>query len=222
MSYLRSVFLLCCAALTLLSAAADEWAMRWRVYNDTVGGVSFRYPYDYYNRDQYKGELFRRERLPQSSSAEGEVKVIEIDGKLVRVRVTGGDAPRSGADVRAFSLTPTQLTELAAGAELGAIGDAVSKQKLTWKTFEYYSESPDRPFASKKWATKDISAMIGENESTCAIIVKHGDRHSGIILTGGLSAADNQAIIDGWQRSRALRCSWRNDWALNPLASIAD
>src|SRR5688572_6484403 len=122
MSYLRSVLLLCVVALTSLSAA-DEWAMRWRVYNDVVGGVAFRYPYDYYMRDQYKGELFRRTRLPQSSSseAEGEVQVIEVDGKLVRVRVSNGDLPRSGPDVRAFSLTAAQVAELGSGNELGAI-----------------------------------------------------------------------------------------------------
>lgn len=200
MSYLRPVLLLCFVAFTWLSAA-DEWAMRWRVYNDIVGGISFRYPYDYYTRDQYKGELFRRTRLPQSSSseAESEVQVIEVDGKLVRVRVTGGDGPRSGPDVRAFSLTEAQLAELGSGTDLGAIGDAVSKQKLTWKPFEYYADSPDRPFASKKWAIKDITAMIGENASSSAVVVKHGDRHSGLVLTGGLSAAENQAIIDTFE-----------------------
>jgi len=152
-------------------------------------------------RDQYKGELFRRTRLPQSSSAEpaDEVQVIEVDGKLVRVRISGGDMPRSGPDVRAFSLTTAQVAELNASSELSAIGDAISKQKMTWKSFDYYSESPDRPFASKKWAMKEITAMVGENASTCALVVKHGDRHSGIILTGGLSAADNQAIIDTFE-----------------------
>lgn len=195
----RLLFLMGLVVMAL--SAADEWAMRWRVYNDIVGGVSFRYPYDYYTRDQYKGELFRRAKLPQSSSSEeeGEIRVIEVDGKLVRVRVTNGDAPRSGPDVRAFSLTAAQLGELGAGTDLGAIGDAVSKQKLTWKTFEYYAESPERPFASPKWAIKDITAMIGENASTCAVVVKHGDRHSGLVLTGGLSAADNQAIINTFE-----------------------
>jgi len=200
MSCLRPLFLVCFVTLTLLSAA-DEWAMRWRIYNDIVGGISFRYPYDYYTNDQYKGELFRRTRLPQSSStkAEEEVQVIEIDGKLVRVRISGGDAPRSGADVRVFSLTAQQIAELGVGADLEAIGDKISKQPLTWKPFEYYSESPARPFASKKWAVKDITAMVGESASACALVVKHGDRHSGLVLTGGLSAADNQAIIDAFE-----------------------
>src|ERR1043165_2678430 len=100
----RDLILLCLFTATLLSAT-DEWAMRWRGYQDVVAGVSFRYPYDYYTRDQYKGELFRRTRLPQSSSSEeeGEGRVVEIDGKPVRVRMTGGDMPRSGPDVRAFS-----------------------------------------------------------------------------------------------------------------------
>jgi hypothetical protein len=215
MPCLRPLLLLCFAALTLLSAA-DEWAMRWRVYNDIVGGVSFRYPYDYYTRDQYKGELFRRTRLPQASSAdEDEVQVIEIDGKLVRVRVSGGDAPRMGADVRAFSLTTQQIADLGAGTDPSAIGDALSKQKLTWKAFEYYSESPARSFASKKWAMKDITAMIGENASTCALVIKHGDRHSGLILTGGLSSADNQAIIDTFEvlqpgKGKNSAATWRD------------
>src|ERR1043165_3949505 len=92
----RALILLCLFTATLLSAT-DEWAMRWRVYQDVVAGVSFRYPYDYYTRDQYKGELFRRTPRPQPSSSEGEgeERVIEIEGKPVRVRVTGGDMPRS-------------------------------------------------------------------------------------------------------------------------------
>jgi hypothetical protein len=192
----RPLFLLCLLALAL--PAAEEWDMRWRVYCDAVTGITFRYPYDYYTRDQYKGELYRRKRL-EDSAEESEVKVIEVDGKQVRVRFSGDDAPRARADVQAFSVSAAELAELKAGPDLAAIGDALTKQKLAWKPFEYYAESPKRPFASRKWAAKEITAMIGEGASACAIVVKHGDRHSALLLTGKLAAAENQAIIDTFE-----------------------
>ena len=82
---LRPLLLLCFATLTLLSAA-DEWAMRWRVYNDIVGGVSFRYPYEYFAPNQYKGELVRNRnafRAPATGEGEEEIQLIEVDGKMV-------------------------------------------------------------------------------------------------------------------------------------------
>ena len=193
---LRPLLLL--GVLVLSASAADEWAMRWRIYNDATAGITFRYPYDYYTRDQYKGELFRRQRL-ELASEESEVQVIEVDGKLVRVHLTGDGAPRSGADVRTFSVSEQELADLKAGPDLASIGDALAKLKLNWKTYDYYAESPGRPFGNKKWAMKDITAMIGENASACAIVVKHGDRYSGMALTGKLAAADNQAILDTFE-----------------------
>ncbi len=193
--------------------AADDWGMRWRIYNDTVAGVTFRYPYDYRTGNQYKGDLMRRERLDQPTE-ENDIQVIEIDGKKVRVRLNGNDAPRSGPDVRTFSLKAAEVESLKAGSDLGAIGDALSRKKLNWKTYDYYAESTARPFGSKKWAMKDFTAMVGENATTCAIIVKHADRHSGLILTGKFESADNQAIIDTFEvlqpgKGKNPATSWR-------------
>lgn len=215
MSCLRPTLLLC--LVTLAFTASDDWAMRWRIYNDVVGGVTFRYPYEYFAPNQYKGELVRNPNAPRATGAgeaEEEIQVIEVEGKMVRVRVSKGDAPRLGPDIQAFSLSAQEVAALGAGNGLGAIGDAVSKQKFAWKEFDYYTESLSRPFASKKWAIKDITAMIGESKTSSAIILKHGDRHSGVILNGGLSSNDNQAIIDTFEvllpaKGKTPAMSWR-------------
>ena len=203
------------SAVSVLSlSATDEWAMRWRVYSDTVGGISFRYPYDYYTRDQYKGEIFRRQRLEENVDAGNATRVIEIDGKKFTVRTSGEGAPRSGPDVRSFSLSPQEFTALNAGTELAEIGNAIAKQKLTWQPYDYYKESLTRAFANKKIAMKDISAKIGENEKHCAIIVKHGKQYSGLVMTGKLTAAENQAIIDSFEvllpaKAKMKAITWR-------------
>lgn len=212
MYYLR-IWLVSVVSVLSLSAA-DEWAMRWRVYTDTVGGISFRYPYEYYTHDQYKGELFRRQRLKESDDADSATQVIEIEGKKYTIHNSGEGAPVSGPDVRAFSLSAKELAELNGGSELDGIGNAIAKQKFIWQTYDYYKESAARAFASKKIAMKDISAKIGENERACAIIVKHGERYSGLIMTGKLKAAENQAIIDGFEillpgKPKVQALNWR-------------
>jgi hypothetical protein len=112
------------------------------------------------------------------------------------VRVSKDDAPRSGPDIRAFSHSTQEVAALNVGNDLAAIGDAVAKQQLTWKPFDYYAESSERPFAERKWAMKDIAALVGENAKICALIIKHGERHSGVVLHGKLSDSDNQRIIN--------------------------
>lgn len=212
MFFLR-MWLVCVVSILSLSAT-DEWAMRWRVYTDTVGGISFHYPYEYYTRDQYKGELFRRKRLEESDDADSATQVIEIKGKKYTIRNSGEGAPVSGPDVRAFSFSAKELTELNVGSELDEIGNTIAKQKFIWQTYDYYKESVTRAFASKKIAMKDISAKIGENEKYCAIVIKHGERYSGLILTGKLKGAENQAIIDGLEvllpgKVKVQAATWR-------------
>ncbi|MBA3710389.1 MAG: hypothetical protein H0W83_16395, partial [Planctomycetes bacterium] len=39
------------------SASRGQWTMHWRVFCDPEAGVSFRYPYDFYPKEQYSGDL---------------------------------------------------------------------------------------------------------------------------------------------------------------------
>jgi hypothetical protein len=188
-------------ALLLLAASAcpllaDEagWAMRSRVFCDNQSGISFRYPYGYKVPDQYKAELVRVD--PELQSA-GVISEVLIDGKKVKVLITN-EPQSSEPDVRAFSSLASQLPA-GSPTELAAIGNRLTGRTLSWKAFDYYQKSNGRPQAAASWAPKELVAMIGDSGKSCGLIVKHGERYSGLVLSGGLSSGDNQAIIDSFE-----------------------
>jgi hypothetical protein len=188
-------------ALLLLVASAGAllgddagWAMRSRVFCDSQNGISFRYPYDYRVPDQYKAELVRADAETVRS---GVISEVLINGKPVKMLIT--DEPQSSEpDVRAFSSLASQLPA-GSPTELSAIGNQLTGRTLTWKTFDYYQKSGNRPQAAASWAPKDLVAMIGDSGKSCGLIVKNGERYCGLVLSGGLSSHDNQAIIDSFE-----------------------
>jgi hypothetical protein len=188
------VMALAVQAATASESGDDAWGMRWRVFCDSANGISFRYPYAYFAPDQYKAEVVGRD----GGGGGGSTEVVEINGKKVRVLVPGEDQ-RSGPDVREFSVPATQIPADVAGAGLNAIGDQLCGAKLDWKTFEYYGKSEARPQGNPAWAPKDMQAVIGDSPKRCALLVKHGDRYSGIVLGGALAHGDNQAIVDSFE-----------------------
>jgi hypothetical protein len=194
-------------------AGEQLWPMRWRVYSDAEAGITVRYPYTYSAPNQYKGELLRN-RNGGFAVAQGEEREIEVDGKKVRVIVSATDRPRATADMRIFSVTEAELPPEAVGKNLAAIGSVLAKSNIPWVDYDYYSKHVDRPFADKKWAPKELVAMRGESDQACGIVIKHGSRYSGVVLTGNFSKEDNAAILNSFEillpgKNKAPSMSWR-------------
>ncbi|MBA2481326.1 MAG: hypothetical protein H0V44_11750 [Planctomycetes bacterium] len=181
-------------SLRLVAASATDeahgkWSMHWRVFCDPQAGVSFRYPYDLFPRDQYAGDLTdRRKQLIIPSTATKE----EVQELVKKARETASTGP----DIHQFSFAASDLVGKSA---LPEVGDHAADEKLEWKTIDYYREPSERPFADPKWAPDGIEAMVGTAEKRCGIVVKHGDRFSGIILAGGLTEGDNQKVMDSFE-----------------------
>ena len=205
--------LLVLLVLVVSIQAADEWAMRWRVYSDADAGITVRYPYSFSAPDQYKGELVRNRRGGFVAD-EGEEREMVIDGKKVRVIVSAIDRPRAVADMKIFSVAEAELPPEAVGKSLAAIASILGKTTLPWADYDYYTKHDARPFADKKWAPKDIIAMRGEGEKACGIVMKHGARYSGVVLAGNLSKEDNENIINSFEimqlgKGKSPALSWR-------------
>ena len=188
--------LLCCCVAAVAIAADDDWEMRPRVFCDPVAGITFRYPYELYAPDQYKPELTRQRRFTEA--AESELKEIEIDGKMVKVVIQREEAPRI-PDVRAFSAIASTLPAEVAGGSLAVVGNHLAGRKLSWSPFTYYGKSEERPHANPTTAPKDIQAMIADSAEVSALVVKHGDRYSGLVLSGALKDRSNQVIVDSFE-----------------------
>lgn len=188
--------LLCCCLVSAAVAVDDEWEMRPRVFCDAVAGITFRYPYELYAPDQYKPELTRLRRMADPS--EVELKEVEIDGKIVKVVVEREPAPRI-PDVRAFSAVASTLPAEVAGGGLAAVGNHLAERKLSWSPFTYYAKSDERPHANPATAPKEIQAMIADSAELSALVVKHGDRYSGVVLNGALKERGNQGIVDSFE-----------------------
>ena len=118
--------LLVLLVLVVSIQAADEWAMRWRVYSDADAGITVRYPYSFSAPDQYKGELVRNRRGGFVAD-EGEEREMVIDGKKVRVIVSAIDRPRAVADMKIFSVAEAELPPEAVGKSLAAIASILAK-----------------------------------------------------------------------------------------------
>jgi hypothetical protein len=191
---LRIIGIMLLAAVLWAEVDGDStWSMRWRIFCDSASGYSFRYPYQYFPADQYVGELSRRASSQQGALVT--VKETEVNGKKVFTLVEGPKRP----DLKAFSVPADQLSAEVKGAALEVIGNALTKQKLKWTAWDYYQKSEGRPQAKSPGAPVGIQAMIGESKDGCGLVVKCGERYSGLVLTGNLSANDNQGIIDSFE-----------------------
>jgi hypothetical protein len=187
-----------CAILVLAAvvAAAEEdsrFPMRWRVFCDVKSGTSFQYPYDLFPKDQYKGDL-GHERTDGDFTA---VEVTDEKGKKV-LQLTRKNKDDDGPLIHQFSYSVTDLG-MDPTASLSDIGDREAKTKLTWRPFDYYHVTATHPQGDPKWADEGIEAQVGEGDKQCALVVRHGDRWSGIVLKGAMSENDNNRIIDSFE-----------------------
>jgi len=199
------------AALMVVGSAwlsaeeADKWPLRWRVCADYEAGYTFRFPYDFQPPHQYKTEL-KRGFSARSSNAE--VVEITVGGKKIKALVQNDDMMRE-IDVKAFSFKADQLPSDLPAITLEAVGNYSAQdarlgfkkeeRALAWTAYDYYQNPEVRPFADAKWATPGIEASIGETKGSCGIVIKHGDRYSGIICAGPLSNENNRTIIDTFE-----------------------
>jgi hypothetical protein len=176
--------------------ASDAWPMRWRVYCDTEAGITVRYPYRFYAPDQSKGELVEKERARLVAMEEREVV---IEGKKVRMMVPMEVQPHLQLDVRIFSFLEKELPDEAKGKELSSVAQVLTNIKTAWTEYDYYTKHQARPFADKKWAAKEITAVRAGNEKNCAMVVKHAGRYSGVVVKGALSEEENEAILNSFE-----------------------
>jgi hypothetical protein len=198
----RGLALLSFHALALLAvavgaaAAAEDsrFPLRWRVFCDVKTGTSFSYPYTLFPVDQYKGDL-RRERARE---IEGTVELVDEKGNKKLVQLVKDSAKSSAPDIHHFSFTEADLG-LAADAKLSEIGDREAKGALSWSPYDYYASTATRPHGDPKWADEGIEAMLGEGGKQCALVVRHGERWSGLVLKGVVSDGDNRRIIDSFE-----------------------
>jgi hypothetical protein len=178
-----------------LRAEDNPFPMKWRVFCDASSCDSFRYPYEFFPVDQYKGDLHRF-----SLSQPGQMRMNDQHGTDMQ----GGDAespmhPQSRVDIHHFAYTDAELTAKSLST-LQSVGDAEAAASLTWKPYAYYESKNDaRPFADPRWADEGIEAMIGEGTGVCGLVVRHGAHVSGLILDGGLSSGTNQRVLDSFE-----------------------
>jgi len=196
--------MLCCTAWLSLPAASSSnadagvWSMRWRIWANPDWGISFRYPYDYYIPDQYAPALQRERKSSWSASIgpDDEVTSAEDARRLLEERL---EAAKNEWDVRAFSVLAREVPN-SRGAALSDLASAVIEsefdKQLSFEDWQYYAESEQRPHVHPKWAPRGILAVRGEGDEHCAMVLRHDDRISGVIFTGGLSEHENAAIMD--------------------------
>jgi hypothetical protein len=192
----------------LPAADTDLWPMRWRVCADYTAGYTFRYPYEYEPPHQYKTELSRGFTWQGADTTGAETVTITVNGKKITAIVNNGPA-KGEIDVKAFSFKAAELPTGLDGSSLAEVGNRIAQdqrlglkpadQALTWQSYDYYQKQPSRPFADAKWAAPGIEASIGESAGACGLVVKHGERWSGLICAGKLSAGDNRAILESFE-----------------------
>ncbi len=204
MPYRLFLLVIACAGIAIAASSETEnpWLMRWRSCADYVSGYAFRYPYEYVIPDQYAAELIRER--PGHGAV---MREITVNGKRVMVMEEANAGPE-GVDVKAFSFAAGSLPS-GVSATPEAVGNlmandprlalAPAHRALTWTPFDYYQRVDERPQAEAKWALPRLVAMVGAGTGACGLVVKHGDRFSGVILTGGLTAGDNQRILDSFE-----------------------
>ncbi len=180
---------------TLLAGeAGGSYPMRERVLCDDAIGVALRYPYSWQPDEQY-GTTLRAKR--GRTSAGVIMREVTINGVKVMVPM---DGPRTQPmpELRLFSATTATGPAAATPEPLEQIGDREARARMTWKAFDYY-RTDVRPHADRKWAMEGITAVIGQGSTACALVVRHGDRVSGIVLRGSQTDLDNARIIDSFE-----------------------
>lgn len=177
--------------ITALAASAVEVPMRDRVWCDPVAGISFRYPYEWFCTNQIAGHL-------QRPNGAGKTPYEWRQGS--QWMVIGG---KPAFDVMPFSFTTASLPPgLDATATPAAVGDAmVGQPALTWTEWDYYRADSARPFAVKNHAPAGIVAALGRNGQRCCLVVRHGDRFSGVVLNGNPddTSSGNQQLLDSFE-----------------------
>lgn len=224
-SFLLGILLFTLPAQATASDYGDEpkgdelkYPMAARVWCDPVAGISFRYPYEWLCADQVTGAL-HRPNGPNTSlySRMSGTQWSIIDGK-----------PQF--DVRPFSYLNDQLPAgLNAQSSLSEIGNAIAESVLTWENWDYYRSSPRRPFAAKNFAPLGITGAIGHDDQGCCLILKHGNRYSGVRLSGAPDNPElkNTIILDSFEvlsksggGSRAM--TWRENQCKKNQVACAD
>lgn len=198
----RILPLLLFVVATQLCSGADTFPMRWRVFCDYADGVCFRYPYNYYIPEQYIGGLSRNGGFQSTTSIGREM---EIDGKKVMV-FEEVEKKQAAYDVRCMSGALNDLPSDLRAKPLAEVADHLAVEAkmieagstIEWKSYNYYNVQ-NRPHGDVEWAPVGIEAVIGEGSGVCGVALKHGQRVSALLLTGGLTDHDNQAIVDSFE-----------------------
>ncbi|MFW5750562.1 MAG: DUF1570 domain-containing protein [Planctomycetota bacterium] len=175
--------------------------MRDRVFCDYESGTAFRFPYHYRAPDMYRGVLYRpgaQRGGTMISVPEGSELSSEQIQQLVRQR---NQQSFDDASVRHFSTPAGEVPPVIRRAGLEAVFGLISAGSLSeFTSFAYYAENDaQRPHADPDWAPEGITAVMGSGEDRCGLLVKHGERYSGVLCQGSASDPENQAILDSFE-----------------------
>lgn len=190
--------------LVLISVACwaetDEnpFPMRWRVYCDTRSADSFRYPYELFPDDQYKCDLRRMGAMMRMVKRSVTTTDTDASTPLTDKEIAEQFMPADRPEVHHFAYLPEDMSK-AGLTTLQSVGDKEAGDSLQWSPYDYYKADPARPFADPRWADEGIEAMLGEGKDVCALVVRHGEHVSGLVLTGKADSAQNQRIIASFE-----------------------
>lgn len=190
MRYLLAILLLACSAV---AAAGDStsatWAMRWRTWADTTSGLSFRHPYLWLPDDMHAWNVDRE--FGRGGTLPVEVKEVVVEGR--KATMTRPTRPPQPSDLE-HDLTI--FSEVSADGAIDAIGDRMAKTPLQWADWDYYRAAASRPQADPKTAPKDIRARLGTAADRCALVLRHGDRVSGLVFAGPPDRESTREVMD--------------------------
>jgi hypothetical protein len=180
---------LTCAAAAAGESTSSTWSMRWRTWCDPASGVSFRHPYLWLPEDMHAWHVDRERG--RGGTLPVEIKEVMVDGhKATMTR------PKRAHQDSDLDHDLTVFSEVSADNDLDAFGDRQARIPLQWVDWDYYHASPSRPQADPKQAPKDIRGRLGTSADRCALVLRHGDRISGLIFAGPADRESTRDIMD--------------------------
>lgn len=172
------LLLLACFTLAAAGEAANPWAMRWRTWCDPASGLSFRHPYMWLPQKMHDWTLDRERG--GGGTVPVTVKEIVVQGQ--KLKATQPQRPPKPSDLDNDVIIFSE--QAAADATPDALGDKHAKVPLQWVDWDYYRADPARPHADPKFAPKGITARLGTAADRCALVLRHGERISGLVFAG--------------------------------------
>lgn len=140
--------------------ALDEMRMADRVFVDREVGISFRFPYECYMRNPFKGDIGGRAKADDGNGYKR--MGYHFTSRLI------ADLPET--------IDPEQLDQVV---------DFIAGHGFAeYKDYKYYRLDPCFPHRHRNWAPKNIEARFAFSDEAGLLLIKHGDRFSALYMQG--------------------------------------